>query len=718
MSFLAPLFLLGGLAIALPVIFHLIRRTTKDRTIFSSLMFLLPSPPRLTRRSRLEHILLLALRCLVLCLLAVGFARPFIKKTVSNDQHAGAPKRIVILVDTSASMRRANLWSDARDKVESILRKTSAADQVAISTFDRQVNPLVTFDQWNTAPSGERVSLATQRLKATSPGWSATHLGNALVSAAELLADTDGKTTTGPRQIVLITDFQEGSRLDQLQGYEWPKGIEVSVEPVKAQHVNNAALQLVTDSDDADPKASASVRVRVSNAADSKREQFKVGWAPADARSSVGKPIEVYVPPGQSRIVALPSVEGPGMGLVDRIILQGDDEDFDNTVFVIPPEIARPVVVYLGSDSEKDARQPLYFLQRAFQETRRQAVQVLVRPPATPLTEGEANTAALFVATAPLPEPQAKALHDQVAAGKNVLLVLAPLPGGAGGGFVQGAATLARLLGVDSLAVEEARPSNYAMLAEIDFRHPLFAPFADPRFSDFTKIHFWKYRRLDATTIPNARVVAKFDSGDPAVVDVPVGKGRVIVLTSGWQSDDSQLALSTKFVPLLYSILDLSGAATPPPVQYHVGDVVPLASSPPGRGQGWVLRAPDGSQLNLSPAETNFSQTMTPGIYSVDSQPSKRFVVNLDAAESRTAPLPLEELERLGAPVGRQTQTVAREAARKVQLQTAELEGRQKLWRWFIVATLVALLVETWLAGRTARRLVTPVEATSGNVAV
>src|SRR5882762_10297598 len=118
MSFLAPLFLAGAAAIALPVLFHLIRRTTQEKTVFSSLMFLMPSPPRLTRRSRLEHILLLALRCLVLCLLALGFARPFIKKAISDDAPSAGAKRIVILVDTSASMRRANLWSDARDKVE------------------------------------------------------------------------------------------------------------------------------------------------------------------------------------------------------------------------------------------------------------------------------------------------------------------------------------------------------------------------------------------------------------------------------------------------------------------------------------------------------------------------------------------------------------------------------------------------------------------------
>src|SRR5215470_8542055 len=130
MNFLAPAFLVGALAIGLPIVFHLIRRTTRERTLFSSLLFLLPSPPRLTRRSRLEHILLLLLRCLVLCLLAVGFSRPFIKKAVPPEPPS-ATRRTLVLVDTSASMRRANLWSDARSKGESILRSASPADQLA-----------------------------------------------------------------------------------------------------------------------------------------------------------------------------------------------------------------------------------------------------------------------------------------------------------------------------------------------------------------------------------------------------------------------------------------------------------------------------------------------------------------------------------------------------------------------------------------------------------
>ncbi len=74
MSLLAPLYFLGALAVTLPILFHLIRRQPKGQVEFSSLMFLRPTPPRLTRRSRLDNWPLLLIRALALTLLALAFA--------------------------------------------------------------------------------------------------------------------------------------------------------------------------------------------------------------------------------------------------------------------------------------------------------------------------------------------------------------------------------------------------------------------------------------------------------------------------------------------------------------------------------------------------------------------------------------------------------------------------------------------------------------------
>jgi hypothetical protein len=692
MSFLAPWFLLGALALALPVVFHLVRRTTRERTLFSSLLFLRPAPPRLTRRNRLEHLLLLLLRCAVLVLLAIGFARPFLQRALPEDSSPSGPRRLVVLLDVSASLRRGSLWTEARAKAESILRSAAAPDQAALFTFDRQLRPLISFEQWKPLALGPRAALVRQRLSEVGVGWGGTHLDQALVRAAEMAADTEKNQVPGPCQVILITDLQAGSRLTALQGHDWPKGVDLIVERLQAPAASNAGLHWMAESEET--AAAAAIRLRVSNEPDSRREQFQVGWARPDG-TLLSNAAEVYVPPGQSRVVALP-VPADATNL-DRVVLRGDDVAFDNTVFVVPPVPVRIGVLYLGRESETDTRQPLYFLRRAFQDTRRQSVRVVAPPPSAPLSAADLDAAGLFVVTDILPGDQARALRQQIASGKTLLFA----PAGSAA-----APTLAVLLGQDECRLSEAALTGYAMLSEIDFRHPLFAPFADPRFSDFTTIHFWKYRRLEADSLSGARILARFDSGDAALVEMPVGKGRVLVLTSGWHPADSQLALSSKFVPLLYSVLATSGAAPPAPAQLMVGDSLPLPGEWTRTNAAITVMRPDGSAWSAAPGTNQLAPALTPGIYLLQAGPAtQRVAVNLDPAESRTAPLPTEELERLGAPASRSPQTATRDRARQAQLQNAELESRQQLWRWLVVAALAVLLAETWLAGRTTRQL-------------
>jgi hypothetical protein len=46
-------------------------------------------------------------------------------------------------------------------------------------------------------------------------------------------------------------------------------------------------------------------------------------------------------------------------------------------------------------------------------------------------------------------------------------------------------------------------------------------------------------------------------------------------------------------------------------------------------------------------------------------------------------------------------------------MHNAELEGRQKLWRWLVVAAIGVLIVETWVAGRQKQPRLALAEASS-----
>jgi hypothetical protein len=678
MNFLTPWFLLGSLAVAGPIVFHLIRRAARKRTTFSSVMFLSPTPPRAVRRTKLEHLWLLLLRCLVLLLLAMGFARPFFAKDITPPATGGQERRIILLLDTSASMRREGLWDKARAVANEYLDKASPSDQIAVLTFDLQPRTLVSFADWSAWPQSQRSVMARQRLAAVAPGWMGTHLGLALTGAAEQFRENSADR----REIVLISDLQEGAKLDGLQGYQWPAGTRVKVERMEARKQSNAGLEILEP-----PAAVAGVEeaihVRVSNASDSKKEKFNLGWKGA------GERMEIYLTPGQTRTFTAPKPpDGMKSGALE---LSGDDLDYDNLSYYAAPEIQRVAIYGAGLGLTNDSTGLLYYLQRAFPSTPRWQATF-----APELTE----QAAFAIVATNLAPTQISALRGWMESGKSALLVLTD---------TSAASTLAGLLGLPDAQVTEAA-GDFGLLGSIDFQHPIFKPFDDPRYSDFSHIHFWKHRRWEIPTSVQARVLAKFDDDSPALAEVAVRKGHLLVLASGWNPTDSQLSVSSKFPPLLETMLDWSGASAPARYQFRTGDTMPAPPSASGAVQ-WTK--PDGKLITL-PSGAAFVETDAPGIYAAAWGEKKRlFAVNIPLEESRTAPIPTDELVRLGVPLGSESeQTAAVTRIHQQHLQDAELENRQKLWRWLIVAALAVTFGEIMLSGWLARR-VTPVEVIS-----
>ena len=76
-SFLYPLFLVGALAVAIPIALHLFRRRTGRVVEFPAVRLLHKAPVQRQRRRRLRELILLALRVTALALLALAFARPY-----------------------------------------------------------------------------------------------------------------------------------------------------------------------------------------------------------------------------------------------------------------------------------------------------------------------------------------------------------------------------------------------------------------------------------------------------------------------------------------------------------------------------------------------------------------------------------------------------------------------------------------------------------------
>ncbi len=717
MSFLFPLYFLGAAALAVPLLLHLRKRPPKDQTVFSSLMFLDKTPEKLTRRSKLEKLFLLALRCLALLLLALMFARPFlVDEPFAADVSQG--RRVVLLLDKSASMQREDLWSQAKQKIEDELETLEAGDEAVVIVFDKKEEKVIGFDEWRQLPPPERVQLVMARLKETTPSWSATAIGESLMTAVELLGDRDAVGAAsgqhlGKKEVVLISDFQEGSERDSLNRLAWPEGVSLRNVVVATEGSSNFSLFAASKKAEEDGEGGFSiegretgkgkgnqvVRVRVANSQQGEAEMFTLSWE-GEGVSEDDK-LEGSVPPGGARmLMAPPRLNDAAAGILE---IQGDRHPFDNRIYIAPSQ-AHPVkILYLGEDVEQvDAGSPLFYLSRALRKT--EAV--------NPLLESQRGTdiksaAALkdfdvVILTGRWNSGLADKLANFVQQTGGV--VICSLAEGIGNSEVE------VLTGLDGIAVSEAEVADYAMLAGLNFEHPVMAAFAKAQVRDFSKIHFWKHRVLGLpdSVKEQGRVslLAGFDDGSPAWVEVRKGKGRVYLMMSGWEPGESQLALSSKFVPLLYSILTEAGfsAVKPPPV--YVGGALPVADA-------YSVKKPGESEaLELEAGQQVFRGTDRPGFYTVNSvdgeggQSSQIYAVNLSPAESRVDVFDGQTLADFGIRVQRATDSagggseVSGGIKEEYRLEVEEREGRQKAWKWIVLAILLVLWLESWVAGR------------------
>src|SRR5690606_17294753 len=120
MSFLAPLFLFGLLAAAIPLAIHLIRRDKPPRVAFSTLRFFQKTSRKQFLFQKMQQWLLLLLRTLAIVLLVFAFARPFFSEQLSRWADL-APRSVVVLIDNSMSMAYADTFGSAKARAREIL---------------------------------------------------------------------------------------------------------------------------------------------------------------------------------------------------------------------------------------------------------------------------------------------------------------------------------------------------------------------------------------------------------------------------------------------------------------------------------------------------------------------------------------------------------------------------------------------------------------------
>ena len=137
MSFLYPSFLFALGALSIPIIVHLFNFRRYKKVYFTNVRFLKEVQQESKSKSTLKRLLILASRLLALTCLILAFAQPYIP---SNHNIKKGIRTIVIYIDNSFSMQAANkngsLFDDAKRKARELVTATSASDKIQVLSND------------------------------------------------------------------------------------------------------------------------------------------------------------------------------------------------------------------------------------------------------------------------------------------------------------------------------------------------------------------------------------------------------------------------------------------------------------------------------------------------------------------------------------------------------------------------------------------------------
>ena len=200
MTFATPLFLLAGLAAAIPLVLHMINRQKAKELPFSTLRFLKISVQKTKRRKRIHDLLLMLLRTAVLLLIAAGLARPTM--VTFRSLWGGANSAVVVILDNSASMGMIDQdrvrFDTATAAVAQILDQLAEGDEVALLLTGGPALPgLGTLEH-----AKENVRQALDQCRVS---YQRADLGAKLRQARELL----GKSNAHDKEIFVVTDMQK-----------------------------------------------------------------------------------------------------------------------------------------------------------------------------------------------------------------------------------------------------------------------------------------------------------------------------------------------------------------------------------------------------------------------------------------------------------------------------------------------------------------------------
>lgn len=726
-TFLNPMALWGLILASAPIIIHLLNRRRFKVVEWAAMEFLLASSRKNYRRIRIEQLILLALRVLLIVLLVLVIARPVARRRTLAS--LAERRRFVLLVfDASMSMGyrdgSATCYDRALAFAEELMGSLREGDTwalIAATGRGKLVTEEPSYDL-----DAARAAVARDRLPLTDGESS---IPRALEAAEGILQ----RAQQGPREIYIVTDLQRSSWLgtgntlpqeDAERVKRLAQAARVVVVDVGPETPSNIAVTgLATDGSLVVAGSETLLRAEIANYGTDTASDISVHFL-ADGFRQQKTQVRAVPPGGTAHVEFRHTFRSPGIHTASVELEPDNLPKDDRRSLALDARESLRVLLVDGEPGTEAFSGETDYLRRALRPG--DAAGLSLFQPEVVTVEGLSGAdlprydAVVLANVERLADPVAATIESYVRRGGA--LVVFP-------GERLDRAFYNRALHRDGRGilpctignpVGDANDRKQAVHITDDLgSHPFLRLFREQKMIRLQSPFFFRYCRLEGVDEQRGgRVVCRFEGGDPAIVEWPVEKGRVVVFAS--TADDAWNDMPTWPAYLALMQETFSQVARDPGSNrtLTVGDPIICYVSPQQFGKAASILRPGESQPIMVQATSSgglvaivYEQTDKAGIYELtlpggnDAKPDDGaegrhdfFAVNVPPRESDVRRLAEAELRKL-------LPDTALDYQRGGTRQTAPTDAGEsgELWRPLAYLLLGLLLVESILAQRFGR---------------
>ncbi len=694
MPFLAPLFLGGMALLALPWYLHHVRRPEHEPVRFSSLLFIPELKQEVVKHRRIQHLLLMLIRMLLLLLLALAFSRPFREFSLALLEDSDSAQH-VILIDTSYSMGTLGWFDDAKKEALRIIDEMAPGERVGIVGFAKAPVLEKSVD--------DDIGAARDAIRTLAITEESTAYGPALQLAEEVLT-----TENRPEHSVvyLISDFQKVGMPQSKSNWRLAPGIDFVPIEVGDPGVSNQSIMDLSVREL--KKGTLRVQAKVKNWSQDEEKPLNVKLLVNE--ETVGEK-ELVVGAGNAR-QAFFSIAAPAEGMVGRLEINDEVLAVDNLRYFTWTAKAREnVIIVSDSERSKSKRWPAatlltHVLPDSFDSPWKVSVMDQKEINAHLNKDDGIPKVLLVCDLAGIQQDSSTAILNYVSEGGAAVLSLNESMDMAALNELLLQPLGLRATGLRYASLDE---TQFDLLSSVDLDHAIFFPFRGSRFNDFSHIRFFNYYRLELDS-PEPMILARFegedeDAGDPAIVEIAFGDGRIIVWPFAIDLDWTNLPKTSRFLPLVHETIHYLSGEDGDERSWQIGDQ-PAA---PAMQKGlWKAEIPGGAVLDVAGSVSLPKPLDRVGVLRWKQENGNggwiAEAVNVDSREANPARISPAEFELAFCSTPVLDRNIRNAAGASVAALEDEV-SRQEFGLYAIGIFLFFLLVESWLASRLTRPL-------------